>query len=110
MKRLLSIIIAASASLTMVAQGKQVTVTNPSNFSHISESIVIDIDERHEYLSAVVSCNGVTIDCQLDDTDGNGINDQLCFLTSLEKKEKKTFNVTLFKHYADKAAEPKVYA
>ena len=110
MKRLLSIIIAASASLTMVAQGKQVTVTNPSNFSRISEPIVIDIDERHEYLSAVVSCNGVTIDCQLDDTDGNGINDQLCFLTSLEKKEKKTFNVTLFKHYADKAAEPKVYA
>ena len=89
MKRIATTLLATATTLALAAQAKQVTVTNNSNFPREAEPIVITIDEKADYKSAVVSSDGKTLPCQLDDIDGNGRNDQLCFITSLKKKEKK---------------------
>ena len=110
MKQLLLSIAIASAATVAYAQGKQVTVINHSAFERTAEPITISIDESKDIKSATVSHNGMVIPCQLDDIDGNGVYDQLFFVTSLGKKQKKVFNVTLSRQESESASTQKVYA
>ena len=91
MKRIATTLMATATTLAIFAQAKQVTVTNNSDFNREAEPIVISINEKADYKSAVVSSDGNTLPYQLEDIDGNGHNDQICFITSLKKKEKKQF-------------------
>lgn len=59
--------------------------------------------------SALVTFNGKEIPCQLDDLDGDGTFDELCFMTDLKKKERQTFSVTLSHEGSPRQYEPKVY-
>ena len=59
--------------------------------------------------SALVSCNGNEIPCQLDDLNGDGVYDELCFLTNLGKKEKKSFSIELASQGEPRTYEPQVY-
>ena len=101
---------ATATTLAIFAQAKQVTVTNNSDFNREAEPIVISINEKADYKSAVVSSDGNTLPYQLEDIDGNGHYDQICFITSLKKKEKKQFLVTLHKQEAEQTFTPQVYA
>ena len=111
MKRILIITAVAALATSAMAQNiKQVTVKNNSSFERTAEPVTIDLDEAENIKSATVTIDGKEIPCQLDDINGNGVNDQLFFLTSLDKKQSKTFKVELSKEYIDKAFESKVYA
>lgn len=59
--------------------------------------------------SALVTFNGKEIPCQLDDLDGDGTYDELCFMTDMKKKERQTFSVTLSHEGSQRQYEPKVY-
>ena len=110
MKRIATTLMATATTLAIFAQAKQVTVTNNSDFNREAELIVISINEKADYKSAVVSSDGNTLPYQLEDIDGNGHYDQICFITSLKKKEKKQFLVTLHKQEAEQTFTPQVYA
>lgn len=111
MKRnLISTAFAALAITTMAQDIKQVTVTNNSGFQRTAEPVAINIDEAADIKSAKVTIDGTEIPCQLDDIDGNGVNDQLFFLTSLDKRQKKTFRVELSSKTTQNTYEAQVYA
>lgn len=110
MKRIATTLMATATTLAIFAQAKQVTVTNNSDFNREAEPIVISINEKADYKSAVVSSDGNTLPYQLEDIDGNGHYDQICFITSLKKKEKKQFLVTLHKQDVEQTFTPQVYA
>lgn len=95
---------------TMAKDIKEVTVANNSRFARTAQPVTVNIDESDNIKSATVTEDGKEIPCQLDDIDGNGINDQLFFLTSLDKKQKRIFKVELSQELSTKAFEPQVYA
>ena len=96
-KKLLTTLMACLLSAcTCFAQIEfEVEVKNPANFARTDVPVVIPIDANASYTMAKVMSDGVEIPAQLDDLNGNGHNDELCFVTDLKKKEKKTFIVQL---------------
>lgn len=70
-----------------------VTVTNPTKSERQNAPVVCPVDGLTR--SALVTYKGQEIPCQLDDINGDGLFDELCFLTNIGKKEKQTFNITL---------------
>ena len=59
--------------------------------------------------SALVTLDGKEIPCQLDDLDGNGTLDELCFMTNMKRREKQVFKVTLSEQGEPVKYEPRVY-
>ena len=59
--------------------------------------------------SALVTLDGKEIPCQLDDLDGNGTLDELCFMTNMNRREKQVFKVTLSEQGEPVKYEPRVY-
>ena len=89
----------------------QVEVANTTKSERTAQPVVIDLHTMgFEVKSALVTLNGQEIASQLDDTDGDGCYDELCFLTDFEKKGKKTFSVALAPTGTPRSYEPKVYA
>ena len=91
--------IAASAQKTII-----VNVENPMKSARSDQPVVITLNGYGEVRSALVTCNEQEIPCQLDDIDLDEQYDELCFLSDLNAKEKKTYQVTL---YAE--GEPRPY-
>ena len=100
------------ASMTSMAQQTlNVSVKNNATTNRDAVPVVIDLKTQPTPVkSALVTLNGVETACQLDDLDGDGTYDELCFITSLKKKEEKTFVVSLSKEGAPKEYPAKVYA
>ena len=97
MKRILTL--AAIALLNAPAFAQQitnVTVSNPSMTARADEPVVFSLNEYGEVRSAIVTCDGQEIPCQLDDLDQDETFDELCFLADLKGKESKTYEVKLF--------------
>ena len=80
-------------ALTAQAQANfNVAVTNPSKMVKTDEPVVIDLSKLGsigEIQRAVVTVDGKEIPSQLDDTNRDCTNDELCFLLDLGKKETK---------------------
>ena len=83
--------IATSAQKTII-----VNVENPMRSARSDQPVVITLDGYGQVRSALVTCNGQEIPCQLDDIDLDEQYDELCFLSDLNAKEKKTYQVTLY--------------
>ena len=87
-------------ALTAQAQANfNVTVTNPSKMVKTDQPVVIDLSKLGsigEIQRAVVTVDGKEIPSQLDDTNRDCTNDELCFLLDLGKKETKNCQVQLF--------------
>ena len=100
------------ASMNSVAQQTlNVSVKNNATTNRDAVPVVIDLKTQTTPVkSALVTLNGVETACQLDDLDSDGTYDELCFITSLKKKEEKTFVVSLSKEGAPKEYPAKVYA
>lgn len=97
MKRNFFIMMAFLLSLGVDAQTMlEVKVTNPSHVERNDEPVVIDLRKYGEVSKAVVTFDGKEIPSQLDDTDLDCSNDELCFLADLSKKETKVYTVQLF--------------
>ncbi|MGN1375987.1 MAG: DUF4861 domain-containing protein [Prevotella sp.] len=87
-----------------------ITVANNMQCSRSAEPVVINLhDLSIKANSAIVTFNGSEVPCQLDDINDDGIYDELCFITDMEKKEKKTFNVTFYSTGKPKSYPSQVY-
>ena len=96
---------------SMAQQTLNVSVKNNASADREAVPVVIDLRKQATPVkSALVTLNGVETACQLDDLDGDGTYDELCFITSLKKKEEKTFSVSLSKEGTPKDYPAKVYA
>ena len=85
----------------------KLTVINPSKTIRQNAPIIYQLNG--DTRSALVMKDGKEIPCQLDDLDGDGRFDELCFLTTLGKKEKQTFSITLSNEGAPRTYQPQVY-
>ncbi len=108
----LSLFSLMSAS-SMAQSTFQITVENKSNAERTAAPVVLDLDEYDvdddDIRSAIVRSNGDEIPSQLDDLDGDGEYDELCFLTNLTAKDKQTFSIELSKKEPAKTYDAQVY-
>jgi len=88
--------IALSCTPAFAQQVTSVTVNNPSMTAKADEPVVLQLKDFGEVKSALVTCGGQEIPCQLDDLDQDETFDELCFLSDLKGKETKTYEVKLF--------------
>ncbi len=110
-QRLFSLVLlAAGCSAVMAQKSFEVSVENKSRTDRTVAPVVLQLS-RYDVntKSAVVKLDGKEIPSQLDDLDGDGRNDELCFLTDIKKKGKQTFTITLSDKESDKKYEPQVY-
>lgn len=110
MKRTFLLMLAACALNANAEQKLTVTVQNPLKIERQDAPVVVKLNPTGEQVrSALVTIDGKEIPCQLDDLNGDKIFDELCFTTDLGKREKKTFQVTLFNEGKPRSYEPRVY-
>ena len=98
--------------MTVAAMGQQtitVSVSNPLKQQRNDQPVVIPLD-NDDVRSAVVTCNGQEIPCQLDDLDQDEDFDELCFLVDIAAKEKKQYTVTLYSEGEPRNYPARVYA
>lgn len=112
MKRAISLtLLAVAAQMTFGQKTLEVSVTNPTNENREAQPVVLPL---HQYTidvrSAVVTLLGQEVPSQLDDLNGDGRYDELCFLTDISKKGKQTFQVQLLPEGEPRQYEAKVYA
>lgn len=88
-----------------------ITVTNNSKNQKINEPIVLNLKDYYngKVKSALVKCDGKEIPYQLDDIDQDGIMDELCFITDIDKKTSKKINISLHNEGKPQYYTPKVY-
>lgn len=87
-----------------------ITVENDMKSPRMAEPVVINLNGISvKANSAVVTFEGKEVPCQLDDINDDGIYDELCFITDMGKKEKKTFNVTFYPTGKPKSYPSQVY-
>ncbi len=96
-------------SAAMAQKTFEINVENKTKMERKAVPVVINLKEYGCVKSAVVTLDGKEIASQLDDLNGDGKNDELCFLTDMEKKSKQTFSVTLSEKTSTKVYEPQVY-
>ena len=109
MKRTFLLMLAACALNANAEQKLTVTVENPLKIERQDAPVVVKLSPTGELVrSALVTIDGKEIPCQLDDLNGDKIFDELCFTTDLGKREKKTFQVTLFNEGKPRSYEPRV--
>jgi len=113
MKIRLSLTLALLAICAVVAAQERIecTVTNPLNSLRKNEPVVVRfVDVKKEFPNykggnVAVYDGNATICSQLDDFDGDGIWDELVFLTDLRPKEKKSFVIQFNAAAENKPAE-----
>ena len=104
-KRLSLTITIATSWLVMAAQQTvRLEVSNPLNIERADQPVVLSLAPYGDIHSALVTCDGQEIPCQLDDLNQDDTMDELCFLSNLKAKEEKQYIVTL---YSD--GEPRLY-
>ena len=87
-----------------------VSVSNPTKQARTDQPVVISLEKYGDVRSALVTCNGQEVACQLDDLDQDETFDELCFLADLAGKEKKTYTVTLYHEGEPRPYPARVYA
>ena len=112
MKKLLFTLLLAAAGQTMMGQKTiEVSVTNPTKTDRQAQPVIVQLkDTGMDVKSALVRLNGTEIPSQLDDLNGDGQYDELCFLTDIAPKGRQTFTVELLPTGTPRTYEQKVYA
>lgn len=87
-----------------------VEVSNPSKSRKTAAPVIICLQDHTDTRSALVTKNGVEIASQLDDINGDGIYDELCFVTDIDKKETQNFTVELSNSGKPRKYKSGVYA
>ena len=90
----------------------KVTVENPSEAPRTDQPVVISLAQYGFVSSALVmeTGDGKETPCQLDDLDQDEQADELCFLSDLGPREKKTYEVTLSSEGEPRSYPARVYA
>lgn len=111
MKKIVAIIATAMLWLTAAAQQTMtVDVQNPSSTARTDQPVVLSLKHHGDIMTALVTCNGQEIPCQLDDLDQDDSFDELCFLSDLKGKERKRYIVTLYSEGEPRQYPARVYA
>ena len=93
MKKILTAIVILTIALTATAQQTiQLQVSNPTKSVRADQPVVISLKKYGDIRSALVTCDGQEVPCQLDDLDQDDTFDELCFLSNLKEKEKNRHN------------------
>ena len=97
MKRTFLCCLAIVSLMAYAEQTIKVTVENPTKDVRMDAPVVIQLANLGiDVRSAMVIDGEKEIPCQLDDLNADKRFDELCFTTDLGKREKKTFEVTLY--------------
>lgn len=97
MKRTFLCCLATVSLMAYAEQTIKVTVENPTKDVRMDAPVVIQLANLGiDVRSAMVKDGEKEIPCQLDDLNADKRFDELCFTTDLGKREKKTFEVTLY--------------
>lgn len=114
MKKRLFFIAAIAAFCTNAAAQKtfSISVKNPAKTERKATPVVLQLEKYGVEVKAalVTDPNGKELPSQLDDLNNDGRFDELCFMTDLDKKQTKTFSITLMETGKHKQYEPQVYA
>lgn len=78
---------------TLTGKDQQIVVKNPSVRAQHDMPVVIALGRTEVDSAAVVDEQGISVAYQLDDLDGDGRADELCFLTDLSGHQKRNFMV-----------------
>jgi hypothetical protein len=87
-----------------------VGLDNQSGLTYTDYPVVYQLDADWNVKSALVTCDGKEIACQLDDLDQDGCFDELCFLADLPAKGSRKFVVTLTDKGEPRPYPSRVYA
>lgn len=112
-KKLISIAVIAAFCTTAMAQKTiNISVSNQSKSERKATPVVIKLEKYGVDVKSALVTNskGSEIPSQLDDLNGDGKYDELCFMTDLNKKESQTFSINLMEQGKQKEYEPQVYA
>lgn len=111
-RNIIPLALLAACCLTATAQKTiDVNVTNNSKTARKDAPVVLQLNAYGtDVRSAVVIKDGKEIPSQLDDLDGDGKYDELCFLTDIDKKSKQKFSVQLLPEGKPREYTPRVYA
>ena len=111
MKSTISFWLLAFAALPLMAQKTiKVSVLNPSSQVRSNQPVVLQLNRYgQDFRSALVTCDGQEIPCQMDDLDGDDVFDELCFLSDLDKKAQKHYVVTLYTEGEPRSYPARVY-
>ena len=102
--------LAAFSLMAGAEQTFKVTVENPTKDARTDAPVVIQLaDLGIDVRSALVKDGDKEIPCQLDDLNADKRFDELCFTTNLGKREKKTFEVTLYDEGKPRQYESRVF-
>lgn len=113
MRRKLTTMALLAATLTAATAQKtfDVSIANNTKTDRKAVPVVIGLAKYGiNVKSALVTFNGKEVASQLDDLDGDGKFDELCFITDVSKKEKQTYNVKIYDTGKPKEYTPQVYA
>jgi len=102
----------ASLLLPAASMGQtaiDIEITNNSKTMKANEPVVLQLGKYGKVKSALVMIDGKEVPCQLDDLNGDGNMDELCFMTDIDRKSTKKANVQLFDNGKPRSYEPKVY-
>ena len=111
-KKIISLaVMAVTAAATMAQKTINVNVTNNSKTDRTAAPVVVDITNYgFNVKQALVSAGGKEVASQLDDLNGDGKFDELCFLTDIAKKSTLTFSIKLSDTGKPREYKPAVYA
>lgn len=101
----------ALLSISSLAQARQKVLLHlSSSVARTDAPVVLPLAQYGDIRSARVLIDGKEQPVQLDDLNGDGIYDELAFVTPLEKKAKKTAEVTLYDKGEQKAYPARTFA
>lgn len=72
--------------------------------------VIVSLKDYPSVTKSIVYSGNTELPSQLDDFDGDGINDELCFFANVKKKQKYSFQVILEKDDEPKRYSPHTYA
>ena len=100
--------------LSMTAQQTMIVeVTNPMKTDRTDQPVVLSLFGLFPYgdlRSALVTCDGQEIPCQLDDLNQDDRFDEICFLCDLKGHEKKRYKITFYNEGEPRPYPARVYA
>ena len=109
-RKALSIAWAVISTAVFAQQNITVNVTNPLKLARADQPVIVPLAQYGDIRSAVVTCDGKEIPCQLDDLNQDEQFDELCFLADLDSREQKTYTVRLYSEGEPRQYPARVYA
>lgn len=109
-KQMLTLTLAAIAMNAYAQQSFTIQVKNPTKEVRADQPVVLQLDKYNNVQSAIVTVDGKEIPSQLDDLNRDGFYDELCFLADLDKKQTRTYTVTLLDSGEPRQYQPRTFA